>query len=600
MREPLDIAKPFFDDREFVSGILEQLPIRWAFGYAKKYNQILNDEKQGRREANLYLLEKRDSLKVHPVGLGASDDEIQSAAKAKAKHYQERISQLVKHELSWLGVEQNPSVQDWGVLYKEIEKEIKPLGVKAPPLKTGSTYESLCRRFACPVWWRRALRVAVNRHVEHEAIKAGLVGFKSNYVSNETLKRREQQNRRNSQLLEFIEAENDAGYKASLAELSAAGVSNPVNRKNELMVRIRGLEEEAKRKGLVCEFYTLTCPSKYHATSNGRPNPKYNGESPKQAQKYLSDIYSRIRAKLHRNKLNPVGFRVAEPHKDACPHWHFLLFIEKSNAAQMRAIFREHALKEDGDERGAYLARFKPVRIDPNKGSAAGYIAKYIAKNVSMDGLDDFDRDGKSASDGLLRSVAWAATWGIHQFQEIGNKVIGKWRELRRIRDEQDLPECVKPLWRAADAGEYAAFLRELMGRKVEYLRETEKEMDLYKKSFIPDEKSFFGKQEYIKSGVLVTGLLNRYGEPALGAVKGLIVDKVEVITRFFKWSFSYKEQGLPEVDVAASFKGLEMGEVKTTKQKSSRKALLVRAAHGMNGFFSFSMNAKRSLLGLV
>ena len=138
------------------------------------------------------------------------------------------------------------------------------------------------------------------------------------------------------------------------------------------------------------------------------------------------------------------------------------------------------------------------------------------------------------------------------------------------------------------------------MGREVEYLRETEKEMDLYKKSFVPDEKSFFGKQEYIKSGVLVTGLLNRYGEPALGAVKGLIVDKVEVITRFFKWSFSYKEQGLPAVNVAASFKGLEMGEVKTTKQKSSRKALLVRAAHGMGGFFSFSMNAKRSLLGLV
>lgn len=588
MTEPLQIATPAFDDRAFVSEKLALFPYRWRFSFARKYRQLL--ETEGRQAANLYLIEQQEKIKQHPIGLGASDDEIQAAAKAKARRYFERMA----------------GREDFETLYKEISSEVLPLGVTPPALKSNSTYESLCKRFSDPIWWRRALRVAVNRHVEQEAIRAGMVGFKGKYVSNETLQRVRQQNKRNSQLLNFIEAENDAGYKKTLAELSAAGVSNPENRKHELMTRIRGIEEECTRKGLVCDFITITCPSKYHATRQVKKgkriaNPKYEGYSPREAQQYLVKVWSRVRAEFQRHDIKPIGFRVAEPHADGCPHWHMLLFIERKKRGQMWRIIRKHATKEECFElktRKAFEARFDRKKIDPNQGSAAGYIAKYIAKNVSMEGIEDFDNDeGGSVAEGLERAVSWSRVWGIRQFQQQGGERITVWRELRKIRDKQDIPEFFKPLWRAADAGEYGQFLRQALQHKIDFIKATEKVRPLYKDVYVPDEKGRFEKRAFKKSGELIDGLYNRYGEPAAGAIKGLLIDGCELITRFFKWTFTYKQQPLPRtVSRHTPAQRVETGV--NIRQKSSRLAGVLRAAFG-GGFF-YSGPAQPVPLGLV
>lgn len=536
---PLDIAKPLHDDRQFVAERLALFPYRWQFGFARKYRQLF--KKEGRQAANLYLIDQQESIKQHPIGLGSSDEEIQAAAKSKARRYFERIA----------------GRDDYEVLYKEISAEIVPLGVTPPPLKKGATFESLCKRFADPIWWRRALRVAVNRHVEHEAIKANMVGFRAKYVSQETLQRVQQQNKRNTQLLNFIQAENDAGYTSTLADIAAAGVSNPLNRRHELMTRIRGIEEECTRKGFVCDFITITAPSKYHATrylpgkDKRIPNPNYQGYSPREAQQYLVQVWARVRAEFQRHNIQPVGFRVAEPHADGCPHWHMLLFIERKKAGHMWRIIRKHATKEDSFElktKNAFEARFDRKVIDPNQGSAAGYIAKYIAKNVSMEGVQDFDNDqGGGIVEALERAVSWSRVWGIRQFQQQGGERITVWRELRKIRDQQDIPELFKPLWRAADAGEYGQFLRQAIQHKIDFIKATEKTRPLYKDVYVPDEKGRFEKRAFKEVGELVDGIYNRYGEPAAGAIKGLIIDGCEIVTRFFKWTFSYKRMPLPK-----------------------------------------------------
>ncbi len=68
--------------------------------------------------------------------------------------------------------------------------------------------------------------------------------------------------------------------------------------------------------------------------------------------------------------------------------WHLLLFFPREHRDPVRETMRRDALETDGDEPGAAKHRFKVVAIDKSKGTAAGYIAKYISKNIDGYGLE--------------------------------------------------------------------------------------------------------------------------------------------------------------------------------------------------------------------
>src|SRR5690606_23412232 len=88
------------------------------------------------------------------------------------------------------------------------------------------------------------------------------------------------------------------------------------------------------------------------------------------------------RAALSHIGIQPYGIRVVEPHHDGTPHWHMLFFLAPDQIDSVTQIIKRYALTEDPDETGAELYRVKVELIDSAKGSAVGYVAKYIAKNI--------------------------------------------------------------------------------------------------------------------------------------------------------------------------------------------------------------------------
>lgn len=127
-----------------------------------------------------------------------------------------------------------------------------------------------------------------------------------------------------------------------------------------------------------------------------------------------------------------------------------LLFIALDRVYDAVAICRQYALEEDGNEAGADKYRIDVKEIDPKKGSATGYIAKYICKNIDGSHLD-VGVYGENPIEAAQRVDAWRSVWGIRQFQFIGGASVTVWRELRRLPENKDLPEKFEAIREAAD-----------------------------------------------------------------------------------------------------------------------------------------------------
>lgn len=316
-------------------------------------------------------------------------------------------------------------------------------------------------------YWRRNLRKVHGRIFEHAAIRLGFVSIRSGaYCSDETVRRHLARTRRNRNMLGAVKMQNQQTNQIfGLQELADKTTANKTIRRGELMLRMAGCEQIAAERGDIGIFITRTMASKYHAmlAKSGELNPKYEGATPREAAEAMGESWQKNRTALNKAGIFPYGFRMAEPHHDGCPHWHMMLFIKADQVNSFVSICKQYALEEAPEEvEHDSSIRIKFEMIDPAKGSACGYLAKYVSKNIGDEHVTEhIDSDGviTPCTDMLGDTIkphhrveAWASCWGIRQFQPIGQPPITVWREIRRVEQEtiSTAPDYIKKAWTAA------------------------------------------------------------------------------------------------------------------------------------------------------
>jgi hypothetical protein len=262
-------------------------------------------------------------------------------------------------------------------------------------------------------------------------------------------------------------------------------------------------------------------------TAAGVNNPKWNGATPRDAQKYLCKVWARARAALDRRGIVRYGVRIAEPHHDGTVHWHLMAFMPKDAEKIFRETLSRYALEEDGEEQGAAAHRCAFIKIDAKKGSAAGYIAKYIAKNIDGYSVQlDFE-SGMEAVTASNRVEAWATCWRIRQFQQFGCPPVTLWRELRRINPDAGHGETLEAARRAAsETVSWSEFMRATGGACVK-----RKHMEL------SIARTRAGERWDFFAGAAYEAPPTQYGDDAKPAIYGVYEGKRAWPSVRYRWS---------------------------------------------------------------
>ena len=395
-------------------------------------------------------------------------------------------------------------------------------GIDPPKDGPNTTRRGRLMRCRSHRWWRAQLDKHRGRRAENAMRRIGMVcRARELYASDLTVSQRRYKTGITDRWVKERICVSDSGEQVELWDVRQKSQANPTLRRNELMVCLRGFSEVAETAGHVADFYTLTTPSRFHPMlATGGHNPEYTGGAVRDAQAWLRGMWAKARAKLKRLKVLIYGFRIAEPHHDGTPHWHMVLFTLPGHREIVRTVLRGYWLSDGGSDRGAQDHRITVTHIDGSKGSAAGYLAKYVAKNIdgfevgddyeSVDGSGSNESGGKDAKGTCDRVTAWATRHGIRQFQQIGGPAVTVWRELRRIRSDCGI-QLIEAARVHADAGEWAAFISALGGIEA-------------------------GRAGSVGLWTRITGEINQYDELRGPQIAGVQSGVLQVETRIKVW----------------------------------------------------------------
>ncbi|WP_244248724.1 replication endonuclease, partial [Vibrio fluvialis] len=280
---------------------------------------------------------------------------------------------------------------------------------------------------------------------------------------------------------------------------------------------------------------------RFHVYKGDQINPKWEQAGKPDAlaaHHHLMGVTDAFRKELDKADIKIYGLRIVEPHHDGTPHHHMLFFMRPEHASDVSRILRSHALCDSPNESGAAKYRFKAEKIDFSKGSAVGYVAKYLSKNIDGQHIDKDIHSGQSGQDAAQSVVSFNRINGVRQFQFYGGPSVTAWREMRRFREEfkeddavilgnqftEDEHFVLETIRRAADDGDFKRFIMAMGGVFVK-----RKEQTL--------------TTAYVKK-INVDGLFKqtRYGDEMSAAIHGLMFRGKTIQTRFKDWKFANKK----------------------------------------------------------
>lgn len=262
-------------DKKFVKQCLDNIPFVLRYRVKKQYNQLMQVGNSGRFNANSYLRELAEYCQQFHGVKSMTDDKIETYAQGRAKECYYTATNML-HE--------NDSVQE---VLEVLEAILRQNGITP---RKGKYIEGDIARYTAFEFWNKKLCKVKAKAVEQVSRHMGIVHRHNQiYITDYNLRARREKKRRTNDFLASMEMINECGDTISLKEASDSNVSNPVNKRNELMCRLSGMEAYADKNGYVADFVTITTPSRMHAVlRTSKPNPKYDNTSPSEAHKFLS------------------------------------------------------------------------------------------------------------------------------------------------------------------------------------------------------------------------------------------------------------------------------------------------------------------------
>ncbi len=493
-----------------------------------------NIMKQKNAVTALSMIREADSrLRADGVRYARTDEEVIELAKSKAKAFGQALCVISDIDKRFDKAE---------VLLAGLGLSFRPELVKRMR-KTGQL-ESLCNRACCDKWLRRQLRRQYFSQVESVARDLMLVNAKENpYCSEHGVN--VMKGRRSESYQALINTvcylEDDPQTWFTLQELSAKSTSNPTIRRAEMFVRLRAFEEIAQEMGHCALFYTVTAPSRFHVYKGDKVNPKWEKAGKPtalDAHHHLMGVTTAFRKDLDKADIKIYGLRIVEPHHDGTPHNHMLFFCHPDDKHTVSKLLKSHALADSPNEAGAEKYRFKVEEIDFSRGSAVGYVAKYLSKNIDGEHIAKDRNSEQSGTDAAQSVVSFNRINGVRQFQFYGGPSVTSWREMRRFREEfkeddamivsnqfsKDEHFVLETIRRAADVGDFKAFVMAMGGV---FVRRNEQTL----------------RPVYVKK-INVDGLFKqtRYGDEMSAAIHGIMFKGKTIQTRFKDWKFENKK----------------------------------------------------------